>query len=174
MGLRLAGLDGGNEGEIADLVNLLQEAGVIGVTPGRLRVSFRVDRSVLQRIRDAVRLVRVATPGLRIPNLILVRSLERRGWPGRLTEGPRADTTRFISDGTPRPSISVILPTRDLPEHLVPLGRALEQLLDQLLLGQDAADGQGEIDQGLELKPAPVAIEGVHCGSSVARQGSRT
>ena len=40
--------------------------------------------------------------------------------------------------------------------------RPLQQLFNQLFLGQHAADGQRQIDQGLELEPAPVAIEGVH------------
>jgi hypothetical protein len=36
---------------------------------------------------------------------------------------------------------------------------ALQELLDKLFLRKDAADGQREIDEGLELKAAPVAIE---------------
>jgi hypothetical protein len=36
--------------------------------------------------------------------------------------------------------------------------------------GQDAADGERQVDQGLELELAPVAVEGVHAGASVARE----
>ncbi len=47
--------------------------------------------------------------------------------------------------------------------------RALQQLFHQLFFGQDPADGQRQIDQGLELQSSPVAIERVHCRPSVTR-----
>jgi len=62
----------------------------IEVHPGRLKMVFRADRSVMKRIRNLARIVRADPVATRIPSIVSVRSLERTTLVGErvmLTEG---------------------------------------------------------------------------------------
>jgi len=72
------------------------EPGMPEIHPGRLRVSFREERSFMERVRDSVRMSRVPAFGDRVPGAPQVRSLERDFVPGstpRLAEGELVELT---------------------------------------------------------------------------------
>jgi hypothetical protein len=66
------------------------------IHPGRLRVSFREDRSFMKRVRNGVRLSRMPAHGEKVPGAPQVRSLERDLVPGstpRIAEGELVELT---------------------------------------------------------------------------------
>jgi hypothetical protein len=61
------------------------------------------------------------------------RARERRGLPGRLVPGEAPESLRLAPEaGSPPPSISILVPTRDRPEFLLPLGEVLERERERL------------------------------------------